>query len=182
MNNQALALDKVLKDHVSTLRGLVGNYQNGIKKIRKTRVCFRELPESLFEHATTFWTYDYNCLYVAMYYNLSWISKIIADLEALGYTSPTDLTKPVEYISAYFRSTDPNKPLQINLTVSNPIMKAKGEDVCVLIPIQWESEMKVKVTAYDRVCPKEHPEMFNENGEYIGWDKVFPKPPDYVLR
>ena len=41
----------------------------------------------------------------------------------------------------------------------------RENSTCVLVPL--ETELVTKVKTYDRICPEGHPEMFDENGEFI---------------
>ena len=112
-----------------------------------------------------------------IYLDLPWdwnkveeFSKIMKEAGWKQVWEADDVNKENKYFR--WRHNDANYSF---LCVYVSIKAKHPESKCVLIPLKVEK--KDVVTAYDHICPDEHPELFktNENGilVYIG-DNVFP--------
>jgi hypothetical protein len=114
-------------------------------------------------------------VYVSFQFSYGSIKLMQEIMEEAGWTTNDEIeTAPDVYM--YYRHPElPNliqNKIIINIETPKQIYTEDGE-VCIVVPIEWETKLEPKT--YDRICPKDHPELFRD-GVYIG-DELFPAMP-----
>ncbi|MHA1951265.1 MAG: hypothetical protein ACW987_15530 [Candidatus Thorarchaeota archaeon] len=171
--------DNLRKSFASSV-ALKGREYRKVLALREPHEKFMSLlPDDLFKipgvniWQSTWGTYG---VWVTIKYSKPIIDMTVKMLEDHGWTTDNKDLHTAEdnlYIYYYHPEVHVNFKVTVNIETPTEVQSNDGQ-VCVLVPIEWETQLVAKT--YDRLCPEGHPELFDEDGKYIG-DALFPAMP-----
>ena len=165
----------VLKDFESDLKVAGRQYRRALGNRKEITNVVRLIPQCVYDNAVHGWHYagKPTNLHFVLPWNVSVIKESQFLMENVGFEQFSVSNQETQSYFYYRHSSYPKFKITLNFNA-----QTRGS-TCVLVPIKWETDTSPKVTAYDKVCPDTHPELFKD-GEYVG-DSVFPQPPKGVV-
>ena len=135
-----------------------------VKKTKKFDQYASEIPDVIFEKASWIYVMDMRTIGISIPFDRNLMPQLKEEFEKQGYKG-----WPAEYPQTQvFWIWLEKDGFKLSFTISTPLEKKDGQSTCVMIPIEWTKESSVKVTRYQRVCPEDYPQEFDEEGKYIG--------------
>ena len=153
-------IEKTL-NKVARMRLRRDNFKKGLSLIPKeiVSICRGRMYSSVFGDA----------VYLTIKYDSLILQLVRQLLDGHGWKAKTDNIPAEEDVYIPYKHEDA-PGFEFKLNVETPL-KATDDTSCILVPIEWETKTVVKT--YDRICMESHPELFDEDGVYVG-DNLFP--------
>ena len=176
-------LDNDLKSNIETLRkdftdsvtDLGRQYRKWLSKRDEYEEFIEYLPKRLMEIPMRYMhqgTYGDRHLYIISKYSIAGVKLMQEIMAEAGWSTDSKIT-PEPNVWLYYDHPAVKHPFGITINLETSEEPAVGEEVCIVVPIEWEQ--RLVPTTYDRICPENHPELFRD-GVYIG-DDLFPAMP-----
>lgn len=167
----------VFKSLMQTASSNLSQTQETFSKVVTNHIMMEKvlesLPDIIFETELVkyYLSYDLSYLQVDMPWNMPLWEPIKAVIEEAGwqiYSHGDNRTTNGNEWYYYIHSNFPGIRVDFSLNTG------KEGSTCKMVPLRIRRVIQDKVEAYERICPDQHPEMFDAEGNYIG-DEVFPQ-------